>query len=193
MGYEGLRGVVDPEVPELGGNVHNGDPFSFAPSVWRYLVHRFGIKSVLDVGCGQGHAAFYFSSVLGCAVIAMDGLEENLNGSVYPVVVHDLRVGPLKTRVDLVHCVEVVEHLEEKYLPHMLKTFEGGRVLAMTHAVPGQDGHHHVNCRSSDYWRTQLSAHGFSLAEEDTTRIRALAAKDGAQHFAKSGLIFAKL
>jgi hypothetical protein len=53
MSYEGLKGVVGAD-PALGGNVHNGDPFSYAPSVWTYVVQRFSLRSVLDVGCGQG-------------------------------------------------------------------------------------------------------------------------------------------
>jgi len=193
MGYEGLRGVTSPVNPGLGGNVHQGDPFSFSPRVWTYLVHRFGVKSVLDVGCGEGHAAKYFSSVLGCITLAMDGLRENLDGAVYPIIVHDLRKVAFVTKVDLVHCVEVAEHLEAEFVDNLFMTFSAGRVLSMTHAVPGQDGHHHVNCQSTDYWRDNAARFGFSLAAEDTRRVRELAEQDGALHFQKTGLVFTKV
>lgn len=193
MGYEGLRGAVNQTTPDLGGNVHNGDPFSYSPLVWRYLVHRFSVKTVLDVGSGEGHAANYFNSILGCVTLAIDGLRENLDNAVYPVVIHDLRKGPFITKVDLVHCVEVVEHLEMQFVDNILATFASGRILAMTHAVPGQDGYHHVNCQPSEYWCELAKRFGFLLASEDTRRVRQLAEQDGAQHFRNTGLVFTKL
>ena len=43
------RLVFDPARPDLGGNLHYGDANTFAPRLWRYLVERFGVSSVLDV------------------------------------------------------------------------------------------------------------------------------------------------
>jgi SAM-dependent methyltransferase len=177
----------------LGGNVHNGDPFSYAPSLWTYLVRRFSIRSVLDVGCGQGHAAAYFASVLGCLALGIDGLTENLTDAVYPIAIHDLRSGPFKTRVDLVYCVEVVEHVDELFVENLLQTLVNGKVIAMTHAVPGQTGHHHVNCRDAGYWQDHLERHGYRMIVEDTHRARELASQDKAQYFQNTGMIFGRL
>jgi SAM-dependent methyltransferase len=185
--------MVSPIDPALGGNVHNGDPFSYAPRAWEYLIRRFAVRSVLDLGCGQGHAARYMSNVLGCDVIAVDGLEENLLESVHPIVIHDIRTAPFRSRVDLVYSVELVEHIEEQYLDNLLRSLTAGKILAMTHAIPGQDGHHHVNCQTDVYWCDHLGALGFSLMEEDTNRIREIGTLDGAAHIAKSGLIFGRI
>lgn len=193
MTYAGLRGVVDERHPELGGNVHHGDPFSFAPHVWKYLIRRFGVRSVLDVGSGEGHAANFFHAELGCITIAIDGLDENRRGAVYPIGIHDLRQGPFRINVDLVHCVEMVEHLAEKYVQHLLETLTCGRVLAMTHALPEQGGYHHVNCQPIEYWQNHLARFDFALAVEDTARVRRIAEKDGAIHFQTSGAVFTKL
>jgi hypothetical protein len=61
----------------------------------------------------------------------------------------------------------------------------------MTHAVPGQRGFHHVNCQPAEYWIRHLSAISFSLFEEDTRRIRAIAKSEGANYMRETGMIFA--
>jgi SAM-dependent methyltransferase len=176
--------------PALGGNVDHGDPYTFAPTVWDYLVARFAVRSVLDVGCGQGHAAAYFHRRHGCAVIAVDGLPENLQGAVYPIVIHDLRVTPFVTRVDLVHCVETVEHIEAEYLTIVLATLASGRVVMLTAAPPGQQGYHHVNCQPQAYWIDAMREWGYTHSSIDTARVRALAQRDNAAHFANTGMVF---
>jgi hypothetical protein len=113
--------------------------------------------------------------------------------SVFPVALHDLRAGPLRVNVDLVYTVELVEHIEEQYVDHVLSTLANGKLLMMTHAVPGQGGHHHVNCQDSPYWIEHMRARGYRLMEEDTRRIRALARADNAEHAAKSGLMFGQI
>jgi hypothetical protein len=60
----------------------------------------------------------------------------------------------------------------------------------MSHAVPGQTGHHHVNCQPSEYWVDQLGRHGCALLAEDSRRVRALGERDGAIYLAHTGLVF---
>ena len=38
----------------------NGDPMTYCPGVWKYLLYKFLPKSVCDVGCGEGHAVKWF-------------------------------------------------------------------------------------------------------------------------------------
>ena len=94
------------------------------------------------------------------------------------------------TNVDLVHCQEVAEHLDEKYLPHLLDTLACGRVILMTHALPGEEGHHHVNLQPSDYWVKHVTARGYNLLVEDTQRIRAIATGERALFMQSAGLLF---
>ena len=110
MGYEGLEAAGALDALHLGGNIRGGDPFTWCPSVWDYVVNRFGIKSVLDFGSGSGTAALYFHR-LGMKVCAVDGLEENVRKSIFPTVKHDVTKGPFVSQFDLVHCQEVVEHI----------------------------------------------------------------------------------
>jgi hypothetical protein len=46
--------VIDGEHPDLGGNLRHGDTGGFTPQVWDWVVRRFAIRSMLDVGCGEG-------------------------------------------------------------------------------------------------------------------------------------------
>lgn len=189
MSYQGLRNIVSTASPHLGGNLDSGDPFSFSPRCWDYLIRRFCVQSILDLGSGLGEASFYFHSK-GMAVIAVDGLSENINHAAYPTVRVDLSQTHVETRVDLVHCQEFVEHVSEKFVDNIIKSFQSGKFLCMTHAFPGQGGHHHVNEQPPEYWIKLLSENGFCLLQEDTKRVRSFAAEDGATYLSKSGLVF---
>ena len=85
--------VTDSARPDLGGNMRHGDIHTACPALWRYLVERFAVKSVLDVGCGEGHAVSFFQR-LGVMAHGIDGLRTNVARSVVPIALHDLLTGP---------------------------------------------------------------------------------------------------
>jgi SAM-dependent methyltransferase len=182
--------AIDNTAPHLGGNFIEGDPATFCPSAWEYIIDKYRVKKTLDVGSGRGFAAKWFvDRSIEC--VAIDGLQENVDNSIVPAVLHDLTNSSyLDTNIDFVNCVEVVEHIEEKYLEYLLDTLCSGKILLMTHAVPGQEGWHHVNCQESDYWINHLKRKGFILDVEDSKNIQWLAKKDGAKHVARNGMIF---
>lgn len=190
--YAGLTLAANQEAVHLGGNIVEGDAYTHSPSVWSYVIDRFAVKSVMDLGSGRGHAAQFFANK-GLSVVAVDGLETNVQEAHYPTICHDLTKGPFKTKVDLVHCQEVVEHIDEAHLDHLLNSFRSGDVVLLTHAVPGQGGYHHVNCKGSDYWIEQMRLAGYAFLPEDTQRIRKLAEADRAIYMAKTGLLFHKI
>ncbi len=188
--YTGLDGMGDELEPHLGGNIAVGDPFTFCPLAWRYIVDRFGIKSVLDLGSGCGNASLFFHR-LGLAVVAVDGLRANVDKAVFPTVCHDLTKGPMVTRVDLVHCQEVAEHIDQAFVDNLIDSLLCGQIIVMTHALPGQGGYHHVNLQGPEYWIELMTARGAVLLEEDTQRIRDFARRDGAPYMSATGLVFA--
>jgi hypothetical protein len=177
------------DAPHLGGNIKEGDPCTFCPRVWEYVIERFCIASVLDLGSGVGNAAYWFFK-RGLQTVAIEGLPANIPYSFYPAICQDLTKGPVFTSVDFVHCQEVVEHIEEKYLDNLLTSLTCGRVILMTHALPGQGGYHHVNEKPPDYWIKHLDGRGYNLLAEDTTRIRELAKQERAIYLEKTGLLF---
>lgn len=182
--------VTDQARPDLGGNIIYGDIHSSCPVLWRYLVERFGVRSVLDVGCGEGHAVLFFHR-LGLVAHGIEGLAHNVIRAVTPIALHDLLTGPYIMPVDLAWSCEVAEHIAEEKVDFYLRTLANGRIVAMTHAVPGQQGHHHVNCQPAEYWVTKMQAYGYVLSPEDTTICRDVAAKDHTwNYFSKTGLVF---
>lgn len=191
MNYSGLTPSQDDDEMHLGGNMLQGDPYTFSPSVWNYLTDRFSIKTVLDLGSGSGYAAHYMSQK-GLKVIAVDGLKSNCLNSVFPTVHIDMTKNSVFCKVDLVHCQEVVEHIEEKYLDNLLESLTQGKFIVMTNALPGQGGHHHVNEQPTEYWIQHLHNRGYNLLVEDSNRIRKLAASDGAIYLAQTGIVLAK-
>lgn len=186
----GYHGVVDDNYPHLGGNVVEGDPYCFCPTVWDYVINRFCIRSVLDIGSGLGHAADYFFRK-GVAVVAMDGLPANIKNAVYPTVLWDLTRGAFATRVDLVYCQEVVEHVEQQYLGNLLSSMTSGKYILMTNGTPGQGGHHHTNEQPTEYWEKHLLRYDCCRLDEDSRRVRHLGEKDGAPFMSLTGTIYA--
>ena len=190
MADQAWREVVSTDEPHLGGNIRFGDPETYSPRVWDYVVDRFGVRSVMDLGSGSGNAAYYFHRK-GLAVVAVDGLKENIASAIYPTVLCDLTKEPVIAQVDLVHCQEVVEHIEERYLDNLLASLMCGKYILMTNALPGQGGHHHVNLQPTEYWINHLVQRGCQLLALDSNRIRALAQADGAPYLAATGTLFA--
>ena len=189
--YIGLANAKDVNAPHVGGNIVEGDPFTYAPSVWEYLIRRFALTSVLDLGSGLGYSAQYFHNQ-GLQVLAVDGMEENCLGAVYPTVQIDLTKSKVLANVDLVHCQEVVEHIEEKYVHNLLSSLACGKFIVMTNALKGQGGHHHVNEQPTEYWIDHLRKYNYEVLAEDTSRVRKLAEKNGAIYLAKTGLVLAR-
>lgn len=144
---------------------------------------------MMDLGCGEGHAAHYFFK-RGVAALAVDGSRFNMTQQVFPILIHDMQLAPVQCDVDLVWCQEVVEHIEEKYLWNLMKSLACGKVVVMTHAEPGQPGYHHVNCQPAEYWIEKMSDEGYSHLQLDTERVRMLASSDAASHAARSALVF---
>jgi SAM-dependent methyltransferase len=185
-----MPAVVDELRPDLGGNLRHGDTYTWCPHLWRFLVERFGVKSVLDVGCGEGHAVLYFNR-LGVYAHGIDGLAANIQRSVTPIALHDILAGPYVMPVDLVWSCEVAEHILPEKVYNFIDTLANGRVIAMTHAVPGQGGHHHVNCQPKEYWVNLLNQRGYILAPDNDIFLE-ISKKDEIPHtyFSRTGLVF---
>jgi len=167
----------------LGGYTAD-DPLTYYPKLWDWLAD--GTESVLDVGAGEGRAAKYFES-LGLETLAVDGVGG-------PGIVRwDFRDGPapISREFDLCWSCEFVEHVEEEFVENILEAFAYCQRVVMSHALPGQGGHHHVNCQRASYWIARLGERGFYLAAEASLIARELAALDSLEgYFVRTGLVF---
>jgi len=167
----------------LGGYIvgltNHGDPNSYATEIWDWMIEN-GIKSVIDVGCGEGHSTKYFLD-RGIQAIGIEGGENAINNS--PVkdnlILHDYTKGSyaLNKKYDAVWSCEFVEHVEEKYIENFLLTFDCARNIFLTHAIPEQEGYHHVNCQPAEYWIEKLEKRGFKHDNDKSLIIRKLSNK----------------
>ncbi len=172
----------DPKYAHLGTNTIGGNPDTFYPELWKWIVDRFMVNHVLDVGCGEGHALEYFKAC-GCRVSGLDGLIENvslaqdrcrnLDGS-SDIVTHDICESPLVVRgggfFDLVWCCEVVGQIDPASVKNVIQTLTQGRVLAMTNETPKQSRALAKNLQEPEYWTRLIEAEGMkydaALTEE---------------------------
>lgn len=165
----------------LGGCVIENDIGTYAPQVWDSIIKMYSPKTVIDVGCGAGHSLKYFFSK-GLIGIGVEGFEEAINRSPVKenIVKHDYTEGAFvpTSNYDLGWCCEFVEHVEERYLDNFMKTFEKCTYVAMTHAVPGQPGYHHVNCQPASYWIDVFLRYNFQYLNEDSLSLRKCLFKD---------------
>jgi SAM-dependent methyltransferase len=177
------------EAGHLGGYKIGGDPWTWCPRLWDWLIDVYKVRSLLDVGCGEGHALKYFRDK-GCKVTGVDGVQQNDSD----IVTLDFTVRPWwetsRTDFDLVWSCEFVEHVEEQFIPNFLPAFQCGKLVLMTHADLGQGGYHHVNCRSAEYWKGLMAGVGYDYAEGLTKFTRSLC--DLPNHYARSGLAFTR-
>ena len=74
-------------------------------------------------------------------------------------------------------------------MPNFIETFKKAKYVIFTHAVPGQAGHHHVNCQNTDYWVGVMNAHGFDILVEETKAVRAASTMQ-AKYIVDTGLVF---
>jgi len=127
---------------------------------------------------------------LGIRAHGIDGLLANVRRAVTPIALHDLLAGPYVMPVDLVWSCEVAEHIAHEKVNHYIDTLVNGRIIAMTHALPGQGGYHHVNCQPKEYWTKLIIERGYVLSE-DNQIIMEISSKDQTwNYFSKSGLVF---
>jgi len=181
------------ELAPIGVPIPHGDPASWTPKLWAWIYEILAVRSMCDVGCGEGHAAGYFLE-RNCEVIGVDGSVLAQQDSRIPGhhLLHDFTKGPfIPTQTfDLVWSCEFIEHVEACYESHFLATFSRSHKYVMfTYAEPGQAGWHHVNCQPEEYWIKRLADLGF-LYDLDLTQKSRHETEPG--HFKDRGLVFVK-
>lgn len=196
------------EHEHLGGSIRGGvgDPYTFYPNLWAWAVGMFRPEVVLDIGCGHGYAVKTFKDLGVTSAIGIDGDSTIVNSAVdgAPILCHDFATEKWNVEAsaatDLVWCCEFLEHLDEQHLDNVFGVFRKTKIVIMTHALPGQGGHHHVNEQLPGYWVLQFMKRGFELDDVLTQAARKIAAADKQllglkddSYFMKTGLIFRNL
>lgn len=134
------------------------------------------IKSVVDIGCGDGSYVKYMQSA-GLDVIGYDGnplTEDITSGQCFCA---DFSEPQYLGIHDAVLCLEVGEHIpadyETVFLDNLARHAE--KVIILSWAIPGQGGFGHVNERSNAYIIEIMKLYGWSIDWEKTGYLREMA------------------
>lgn len=187
----------------LGGTRTTGDPDSWFPEMWRWLLDEFQVSSVIDIGCGVGFAQRFFaeqSEISKAHGVDCDQVLEHHLLSREALFSHDFIVSPWDggKPYDLVWCCDVAEHIVPEFVGNIVQTLTKncGNILAFSAAPKGAGGHHHVNCQDPPYWITLLTQAGLHFQPELTQQAKALCDNTNGRsphnYFLRSGLIFTR-
>tara|TARA_R110001606_G_C15028647_1_gene610716 strand:- start:40 stop:570 length:531 start_codon:yes stop_codon:yes gene_type:complete len=159
--------------------------------VLSFLKEKLGCETLVDVGCGPAEQLSVARKVGYSAAIGIDGDPKMRKEN---VIIHDYTTGEYvpESNFDLAWSCEFVEHVEEKFVCNFMATFKKCDYVALTHALPGKAGHHHVNCRTSEYWVNEFKNAAFEFQDELTKEAR-LKSTMKRNFFRENGLIFKKL
>lgn len=158
----------------LGGDQANSpyyEPFA------RAVIGQFHPKTVADIGCGSGGISMAFKS-LGCEVHAFDGSKDSvalLKDKGLPSVrqFDFTKTSEIPVQVDLCLCLELAEHLPEKYAEHLCGLLAHvAPVLVFTAAPPSQGGHLHINLKEPSYWIELMGRKGLQYDADSVQAIR---------------------
>ncbi len=173
-------------IPHLGGSqgVCNKDEGAL-----RALRDRFSLKTMVDIGCGLGGMKMVAEG-LGMRWGGIEGDPDVLQPW---MIRHDFtKAGiELDPAPDLAWATEFVEHLEEKFLHNFFATIANVKVVCITHAPPGANGYHHVNCRESSYWVRKFEENGWKLDADATEEVRKASTMER-DYMRKTGFVFVK-
>lgn len=164
--------------PHLGGAYDKeGDANTIMEDIWGWLLVSHDIRSMADIGCGYGHALRWFGRFQ-VAGVGFEGDEDAVNRSVYDgrKVLHDFTLGPPKLepgeKWDLCWCAEFVEHVEARFIPNYMAVMQRCKRVVITHATPGQIGHHHVLCANDIFWIATFTKYGFKVDRQTSMLFR---------------------
>ncbi|MBP3954180.1 class I SAM-dependent methyltransferase [Gemmata sp. G18] len=132
-----------------------------------YLATRFGVRTMIDVGCGSPETV-YRAKQKGIRATGVNG-DPRIARDSRVIIEHDYTRKPLFAgEFDLGWSVGFVEHVEERFVPNVMATFRGCRAVFLAPTVSGLA----PNDRTVEYWAEQFGAAGFVLDAEATEGVR---------------------
>lgn len=130
------------------------------------LLSLFGVKSLLEVGCGNGH---WTQAAIDAGVNDYTVVDGPWNDRARLLVDQSRFVEArleqplaLGRRFDLAICLEVAEHVDNVSARTLVKSLcEAADVIGFGAATPFQGGFGHINEQWPSYWRAHFEALGY--------------------------------
>lgn len=131
---------------------------TWAQRLAEYIKEKINPSTVIDIGCGPG---IYVDSLRNLGLDAQ-GIDTDKRVHGRPHLRCQSMFDLDDTKYDLVICMEVAEHIDEKFENQIVEKVSAavGKTLIWTAALPGQGGTGHINCRPKEYWAEKLAGQG---------------------------------
>lgn len=148
----------------------------WAPYFYNLILNKFHPSSVVDFGCGTGDILESFEKN-GMEILGIDGSKAckkycRIRSDRF--LLYDLRNRlHLEKKYDLCLCIEVAEHIEEKYSDALISNLSSSSCLIIfTAAGLRQPGVDHCNLKPHQWWIEKFKKFGFVLDKESTEWLR---------------------
>jgi hypothetical protein len=153
-----------------------------SPSVWKYMVEKLGVHSLLDVGCGRGTSTTWFLKH-GVDILCAEGSHDAYEKTFLPdpatqMVEHDFTRGPWwpEKTYDAVWAVEFLEHVNVQYHFNYITAFRKAALLFVSSSRWG--GWHHVEVHQDEWWIRKYESYGFRYDDTLTQQVRSIASAE---------------
>jgi len=165
--------------------------------VFKYIIKKYNIKSMFDMGCGQGGVE-KFAKKYNVSWVGVDGDKRAITKNPHTII-HDYRTGSFLSNenyFDLCWSIEFLEHLEEQYVLNVLNDFSCCKYLVVTaHPPPpiprkNKSNGWHVNEQHPEYWIKKITNIGFSFLEKDIEQIKKKCVRTHKNWIKRHGLFF---
>jgi FkbM family methyltransferase len=164
-------------IKETGSwDIKNMNEHAFDPILASYIVDiikDLKINNSIDFGCGPGDYVKYLKE----NGIISKGYDGNKNTPILSnglCEVQDLTEDFFVNTSDLIICLEVGEHVPEKYEDKLIEniTKHVGSYLIISWGIPEQGGYGHVNCKPNDYIIEKIESKGLKYMEDYSNLLR---------------------
>jgi hypothetical protein len=140
------------------------------------MIQEFGVKSVLDVGCGRGTSTTWFLKH-GVDVLCAEGSHDAYEKTFLPdpatqMVEHDFSRGPWwpEKTYDAAWAVEFLEHVNLQYHYNYITAFRKAALIFVSTSRWG--GWHHVEVHDDEWWINKYELYGLRYSAKLTARVR---------------------
>jgi len=140
------------------------------------LIKYFNPKTVVDVGCGNAEFIYHFQK-RGIDIKGYDGSSNAINNALVDkkfLELYDLKDKIItQKRYELALCLEVAEHIENKYSKSLIENLTNlSDLVVFTAAPPGQGGHFHINEQPKEFWVSIFEGKKYFLDTEITEKVK---------------------
>jgi hypothetical protein len=125
------------------------------------IIEEYGVRSVIDFGCGLG---CWLEVAQECGVSDVVGVDGPAGRSPGEFIEHDLTKPFYGDEHDLAICLEVAEHLPESAARTLVKSLvRAAPLILFSAATPGQGGEGHINEQPHAYWDEMVCWFGYDV------------------------------